>query len=413
MKNLFYSTAACVVLLFTTSCDSDNSNIDPQLKADYVIPEPQKGENNTFVSNLFRKAVNEDLQNGNANTLVSPLSVSYALGMLVNGAEGETKDEIMNVLGYNDIDNLNEYSKELAGILTSTPDASISFSIANSIWHAQDFTIKDAFIQTNETFYDAEVNEINFRSPDAIDIINKWCSDKTKNKIPKALEELNEETMALLINALYFKSPWYYGFYESSTYKDLFYAEDGSSANVDIMHTSGTYLYKSDSYAEYLEIPFGNYMFDKAYNMIVILPNEDKTVQNVFNYVDYDPSWTSDYSRSELVRLSLPKFKIDFSYKLEKYILPEMGMKIPFTPAANFNGIGQDLFVNGVIHKTTIDVNEYGVEAAAVTIATWVGSDGSTPTYKNFNINRPFLFSICEKTTGAVLFVGKIGEIVE
>ena len=412
MKNLFYSTVACMALLFTASCDSDN--IEPQLKADFVIPEPNEGENSTFVSNLFRKAVNEDLQNGKANTLVSPLSINFALGMLVNGAEGETKDEIMNALGYKDlsIDQVNEYSQGLANILTSNADESVSFSIANSIWYATDFTIKDAFVQTNKTFYDAEVNEIDFRSPDALSTINKWCSDKTKNKIPKALGQLNEDTKTILINALYFKSPWRYEFYESFTKKNPFYAEDGSSAEVDIMHTGGIYRYKSDSYAEYLELPFGNYKFDEAYNMIVILPNEGKTVQEVFNYVDYDPSWTSNNSRSHVL-LSLPKFKIDFSYNLEEYILPEMGMKIPFTHNANFNGIGPGLFVSKVIHKTTIDVNEYGVEAAAITIVGMETSNGNEPTYKDFNVNRPFMFSICEKTTGTVLFVGKIGKIVE
>ena len=411
MKNLFYSIAACIALLLITSCDSDN--IEPQMKADFLIPEPGEGERDTFVSNLFRKAVNEDLQNDKANTLVSPLSVNFALGMLVNGAEGETKNEIMNTLGYKNlsIDQVNEYSQKLAETLTSTADTSVSFSIANSIWYDTNFKIKETFIQTNKTFYDAEVNEIDFKSPDAINIINKWCSDKTKNKIPKALEELSEENKAVLINALHFKAPWLYGFEEFFTKKSPFYAEDDSSTEIDIMHTSSIYRYKSDSYAEYLEIPFRNHQFDRTYNMIVILPNEDKTVQDVFNYVDYDPSWTSDHSRNELVRLSLPKFKIDFSYELEKYILPEMGMKVPFTDNANFNGIGPDLFVNSVIHKTTIDVNEYGVEAAAVTIIGLVGSSGKEPTYKYFNVNRPFIFLICEKTTGTVLFAGKIGKI--
>jgi len=411
MKNLFYSIAACIALLLITSCDSDNI----EMKADFSIPEPGEGERDTFVSNLFRKAVNEDLQNNKANTLVSPLSVSFALGMLVNGAEGETKNEIMNALGYKDlsVDQVNEFSQKLTEILTSTADTSVSFSIANSIWYDTNFNVKETFVQTNKTFYDAEVNKIDFKSPDAIDIINKWCSDKTKNKIPKPLEYLSEESKMALVNALHFKGPWLDGFMESNTEKKPFYAEDGSNTDIDIMFTSGIYKYKSDSYAEYLEMPLGRYPFEKAYNMIVILPNEGKTVQEVFNNVDYDPSWTSGHSRNELVRISLPKFKIDFSYELEKYILPEMGMKVPFTPYANFNGIGPDLFINTVVHKTTIDVNEKGVEAAAVTIGGWgtMNGDDVVPTFIDFNVNRPFLFSICEKTTGTVLFVGKIGEI--
>ena len=161
---------------------------------------------NQFAFKLFKKAILEDSQKGNENTFISPLSVNLAFNMLVNGAEGKTKEDILTAIESNvfSIGQINEHSKELSNVLTSV-DPSTSFSVANSIWPAIGFPIKEAFIQANTNYYDAEVNPIDFKSADAIDVINKWCTDKTKNMIPKALDKLSEDVKLLLINALYFK----------------------------------------------------------------------------------------------------------------------------------------------------------------------------------------------------------------
>ena len=379
-------------------------------------PEKIKSENQ-FALNLFKKAILDDSRNGNVNTFVSPLSVNLALNMLVNGADGETKEEILKTLesGGFSIDQINEHSKELSKALTSV-DPSTTLSIANSIWPSIIFPVKETFIQTNINYYDAEVNPLDFTSNDALGTINKWCADKTKNMIPKALDELSEDTQLVLINALYFKSNWSrnYEFDEDQTKKEPFYAVNSLIEEVDMMHKTDAYLYKSNSYASFLKIPFGNYAFD----MVIILPDEDKTMQEVIDNIENDLSWTTNKNMDwKEINLSLPKFKLDFSYKMNEYILPEMGMKIPFTHNADFKGISDtDLLITKVIHKTAIEVKESGAAAAAITIIlgeTSTGHDTPEPKRIDFNVNRPFIFSICEKSTGSILFIGKINRILQ
>ena len=379
------------------------------------LEHPEKAKaNNQFAFNLFRKTILEDLQNEKENTFVSPLSVNIALSMLVNGAEGNTKKEILNALESNEfsVDQINKHCKELSNALMSV-DPSTSIIIANSAWPSIDFPIKESFIQTNINYYDAEVNPTDFTSDDAITTINNWCADKTRNMIPKALDKLSKDVKVLLINALYFKSNWSrgYEFNEYGTRKEPFYAANGQAKEVDMMHRTGSYYYQSDTYAEYLKIPFGN----NAFEMVFILPNENKTMQDVIDNIDNEPTWTTSGNMEwKYINLSLPKFKMDFSYEMQDYILPEMGMKIPFTYFADFSRMSDvDLFVSKVIHKTAIEVDENGAAAAAITIIQQdVAGGGEIPKPEiDFNINRPFIFSICEKSTGTILFIGKIDKI--
>ena len=382
-----------------------------------ILTHPKKIiSENQFAFNLFKKAITADLNVNKSNTFVSPLSVNFALSMLINGAEGETKDEIKTALEANDfsIEQINEHSKELREALTSV-DISTSISIANSIWPEITFPIKDDFIQTNINYYDAVVHPIDFTSPDAIKTVNSWCFDKTKGMIPEALDYLSDRVKLLLINALYFRSTWQksYVFNKDLTKKETFYSSDGSEDYVDMMRKTGYYLYKSDSDAGYLKIPFGN----NAFSMVIILPNEDGSIQTVIDNIDKATSWTtSSNMTSRKVNLSLPKFKMDFSYKMDEYILPEMAMKLPFDSVlADFSGISDiPLYVSEVIHKAAIEVDEDGAAAAAVTIIEEeVAYDGPTEpeVIIDFRVNRPFIFSICESSTGTILFIGKIEKL--
>ena len=381
-----------------------------------VLKYPEKIKtDNQFAFNLFKKAIAEDLNADKPNTFISPLSVSLVLNMLINGAEGETKDEIKAALEANDysIDQINEHSKELREALISV-DPSTSILIANSIWPSIELPIKEDFIQTNANYYDAVVFPIDFTSPDAIRTVNNWCYDKTKGMIPEVLGEFSDDVMLLLINALYFKSDWRSGneFAKESTRKESFYSTDGSNNTVDMMRRTSYYLYKSDTDAGYLKLLFGN----RAYSMVIILPHEDSSIQTVINNIDKNSSWTTSGSMtSRMVNLSLPKFKMDFSYKMNEYILPEMGMRIPFSRNfADFREISDfPSYVSRIVHKTAIEVNEAGVAASAITIVEGgAASDGSEPPIPiDFRVNRPFIFSICEESTGAILFIGKIEKL--
>ena len=382
-----------------------------------VLKYPEKAKtDNQFAFNLFKKTIANDLGVDKQNTFVSPLSVSLSLNMLINGAEGETKEEIKTALEANDysVEQINEHSKELIKSLTSV-DPTTSISIANSIWPAIGYPIVENFIQTNINYYDAVVHPIDFLSYDAIKTVNNWCAEKTKGMIPEPINRFPDNIRLLLINALYFKSDWSPGYsFSNFTGKEYFYLTDGSKTVVDMMHRTNTYLYKSESGAGYLKIPFGN----RAFSMVIILPDEDVSIHTIVDNIDNDPSWTTSGGMTyRLVNLSLPKFKMDFSYKMEDYIFPEMGMKSAFFPnIADLRGISESdnpLYVSEIIHKTAIEVNETGAAASAITIQHAEGaSDGSEPpVIIDFRVNRPFIFSICEESTGTILFIGKIEKL--
>ncbi|MDR2914742.1 MAG: serpin family protein [Tannerella sp.] len=371
---------------------------------------------NAFAFQLFKMTCDEADKKNETNAVVSPLSVNLALSMLLNGADGETKNQMQEALAAKGFttDQINTYSKELSEAL-ETVDPISTVSIANSIWYASDFTIKDPFIQTNKTYYDAEINSVDFSLKEALDAINGWCSEKTNGKIPKIIDELNPAIRTILINALYFNGYWseHYEFDTDFTQKEDFHTAGGSTVKADMMHQTNTYLYTHDAYAGYLKIPFGN----KAYNMTFILPDEGASMQEVIDNMDKTKWTTSDNMTPTLVRLSLPKFKKECSYQMEKHILPNMGMILPFTENAEYPGISNTpTFISKVIHNTFVEINEYGAEAAAVTAilmdVTGAGEDQPVQPIE-FKMNRPFIFSICENSTGTILFIGKIGNVAD
>lgn len=368
---------------------------------------------NAFAFDIFKATYKEATTNNEQNVFISPLSINYALNMLANGAVGETQKQIIETLrakGYS-IDQINAYSKELSEALGSV-DPSTSFILANSIWHAPDFSIKDRFIQTNQQYYNAEVNDIDFSSPsDAISTINKWYAEKTKNKITNVLTNLSPETILILINTLYFKSGWaeYYKFNKIATAVNDFYAENGEVQKVNMMNQTNYFPYASNDYASFLSIPFGN----KAYSMLFAIPNENKTIDDLIKNLDAT-TWIVPKTDVH-IRLFLPRFKVESLYQLEQAILPSMGMTLPFSATADYSGIADSRHnINSILHKTFVEVNEDGAEAAATTIIQDVSSDGDTPPEPmNIHINQPFVFAIYENSTSAILFMGKIGQITE
>lgn len=410
-----------------TACQSDDD-----------IEQVEKGREETFVPMLFSEKVEKDnaftfdlfrATYANAkeeNLFISPLSVSLAFNMVLNGASGETQTEILEVLrskGYS-VEDVNEYSQSLCEDLIATINQDFTnddteFSIANSIWTHNNwgpYPVKKDFIEINKKYYDAEVNKIDFGASDALTRINGWCAEKTNNKIGKVLNRVEPEALMYIINAVYFKGNWSKPFWEELTRPDKFYQEDGKTTVVDMMRTTDYYRYFEDDYCQYLELPYKNYNF----GMILMLPREGKTTGDVVRDMNND-HWALvhetfgnrfDYTN---VYLELPRFKFECKYEMQNDILPDMGMKIPFDPdKADFKGISDaSLYISRVIHNTFIEVNEEGTEAAATTVIEFpVGDSGIEPPKPiDYIVNKPFLFAIREKTTGAILFIGKVGEI--
>lgn len=394
-----------------TACDSSDDlakgNLPKAEKIELRLSEKIKTDN-SFAIDLFKTTY--ALEN-ETNIFVSPLSVSMALNMTLNGAVNETADEMLIALrakGYT-IEQINEYSKTLREALENV-DPSTQLTIANSIWYKNDFTVKNDFIKTNQDYYNAEVTPLDFKSPEALTTINNWCAKQTKDKIKEILEEIPGDAVMYLINAVYFKGIWVSQFDKKDTNTETFYLPDGQTTQVDMMRQIADFNYHQDNNCEYLELPYGN----DAFSMILMLPNEGKTMDETIEALD-DESWSliTENMYGEKINICLPRFKAECKYQLAEEVLPEMGMKIPLSSDADFSGISESsLNISEVIHKTFIEVNEEGTEAAAVTSVGMMESAGpGEPQIIDYIVNKPFLFAIRENSTGVILFIGKIGEI--
>ena len=400
MKKLFLY-AGLLALLVAAGCKSDGDEPIPE-KAEKVA------RDNAFTFDLLR-AVRKHTDK--TNVFISPLSVSMALNMTLNGAVGATADEMRTALresGYSTAD-INAYSRELREALLRA-DPKTTIGIANSIWYRQGATVKAPFIEANRTYYDAEVQALDFSSPSATATINGWCARKTNNKIKEIVKQVDPTTFMYLINAVYFKGAWTTRFEKKNTHSMIFRRADGSTQTVQMMNLMDTFRCASGDVCDYLEMDYGNH----AFSMVIMLPKDGKTTRDVIATMD-GKKWADAMQSLTLkeIPVFLPRFKAECEYPMHKYILPDMGMKIPFNPMlADLSGIADigafgRLFISSVIHKTFVQVDEEGTEAAGITL---VGIENSVKS-SFFMVDRPFLFAIREKSTGAILFIGEIGEI--
>jgi serine protease inhibitor len=360
--------------------------------------------NNQFAFTLFNKAGNQETKE---NFFISPFSVSMALSMTLNGAAGSTKTEMENTLGFGgqQISSINDYNKLLAGQLQSI-DEQVTFNIANSIWYRNTFNVLPAFISANQNYYNAEVSPLDFTSPSAVNTINNWVNTKTNNAIPTIIDKVTSDQVMFLINALYFKGSWRNQFDVSKTTDQNFYKEDNTVVKCKLMSQDITTfpVYSTDLYSA-IELPYGQGNFV----MTIMLPGTGKTTGDVlaaFNATNWKT--LNDGLVATKVELSMPRFKTSYETSLNSLLI-SLGMADAFNPnAANFSGISSDfaLYISDVKHKTMIEVNEEGTVAAAVTSVAI--STMAMPLNFVFKVDKPFIFVISEKSTGAILFTGRI-----
>ncbi len=407
MKN-FLKIILVSPLFWAISCSSDDTGGReiPNAKSIVLKPEFEKkmDTNNLFAIDLFRSTVEHSV----GNVLVSPLSVNMVLNMAWNGADGVTGSEMQQMLGNEGytLDQINEYSKSLREALLSV-DPSTELSIANSVWVAKNFSLKESFIKVNQDNYDAVVKEVDFSSPSALQEINTWCSERTKGKIPEVLDELSLYTKLALVNALYFKGQWRERFDVKSTIDEPFTNENGENSTVKMMAQESHYSYAENENWRCVSLPYGN----KAFSMLVLLPNNEKNLSDVLPTLTAD-SWNGIVKMlsTRKILLKLPRFKAEYAYEMSKAILPAMGMKQAFDPdKANFSKICLGpLYISQVVHKTFVEVNEEGTEAAATTVASWELTSVGPESAIDFFVDQPFVYAICENSTGTILFIGMV-----
>jgi len=406
MKKIFLLITMVSVLHFAcTEVDDIKSVIESQgpivLNADL---QKRVAQDNEFALDLLKKTINSADKN---NVFISPLSVSIALGMAWNGADGETRTEMESALKMSgmSIENINDYYKIML-LSLPTVDSSTTVKIANSIWYKSEFQIKQPFLVMNKIYFNAEVRSLDFSATWAVDTINGWCAQKTNNLIKNVLTTIPDYARMYLINAIYFKGLWTNPFDTKSTYPTNFSNELGQTTQINMMSKIDTFSYFSDSYAQYLDLPYGN----KDFSMTVILPVNGKTTSDVLNYLTNDRlSNALENLKLQQVLVNLPRFKAECRFELNDP-LKAMGMKKAFENTADFSKISDEsLCISSVIHKTYVEVTEEGTKAAAVTVIEFITT--SMPDYQTFVVNKPFLFLIREKGTGVILFAGKMGAV--
>ncbi len=346
----------------------------------------------------------------NENLFLSPLSISLALGMTMNGAAGNTYNEMRLGLGFGMLaqDQVNQSYKSLVDLLLGL-DSHVTFKIANAIWSDQRFAtaVEPAFLTTVRQYFGAEARVLDFKSPSAVSTINAWASNQTGGKIPKVLDEIGDEVM-FLMNAIYFKGDWRTAFDPKDTQPRPFKLLSGQSINVETMYRKGNVRRGSIPGATVVDLPYGG----DAFTMTILLPDSTSDVNKLIGSLTPN-TWRQAQAAVQTANVGLYLPKIKLSWKGE--IRPELatlGMRDMQNPlVADLSKLARgarpgDLYISKVQHDTYVDVNEVGTEAAAVTTV------GVTPTSIcltcDVRIDRPYLFAIRERLSGTVLFVGKI-----
>jgi serpin B len=360
---------------------------------------------NAFAFDLLRE-INKAQRD--SNVFVSPLSASMALGMAANGAAGTTYDAMHNALRLGDASRqeVNEGYKSLIALLRGL-DESTDFRIANSIWYEKTFPFNDTFLAESKSFFDAEVKPLDFTNPSSLATINSWVKTSTNEKIPAILDAIDPSELMFLINAIYFKGTWQKRFDKSQTAQAPFFALDGTTASVPLMHQSVPLRVSHSPTYTAVDLLYGN----SAFAMTVVLPNQNVNVNTVVEALS-GGSWKSleeSFSGENQSEFYLPRFKLEWKRTLNQD-LSGLGMGIAFTDAADFSPMsprGADLLITKVIQKTFVEVNEEGTEAAA---ATSVGI-GVTSAPAAIRVDRPFLFVIRERFSGTIMFMGKIVKL--
>ena len=343
---------------------------------------------------------------GGKNVFLSPASVAMALSMVYNGARGQTKAAMVKALELQgmDIAQVNQQSLELLKLLKN-PDPKVQLAVANSVWARQGVKFRPEFLKAVIEFYQAQAETLDFRSPGAAATINAWVNEKTRGKIPTIVEPPIPRDMVLyLINAVYFKGAWTTAFDKKLTEQRTFTPAGGAPGKRPLMKQHGWLPYLETEDFQSVSLPYGS---SRRLSMYVFLPKKDlKSFLAKLDGGSWE-QWMRKYASTEGTLL-LPRFKMKYEKQLRD-ALTQLGMGVAFQDSADLGGIGPNLAISEVKHKTYVDVNEEGTEAAAVTsVGVRATAVPVKPVTFYMEVNRPFFFAIRDNQSGEVLFLGVV-----
>jgi serine protease inhibitor len=399
MRKIIAFAGATVFSLFLWRCTNDN--VSPATTPVEISSQISTSTTN-FAFGLFNKI--HATQPANENVFVSPLSAHMALGMLLNGAEDETANQIKKALKAEGISqaDLNEaYQALLKGLPKADPK--VQLGLANSVWYRNTFQVQNSFLNVLRQSFDAKVEGLDFANPTAKDKINTWASEQTNGKIKKVIDRIQEQDVLFLLNALYFKGDWKYQFDPAKTSDAPFYLANGQTKTVKMMRIKEKFKAAIKSNYAAVQLPYAS----GRYNLTLLIPSQGTDVNKLIQGFTAQ-NWNdlqSTMSEAQ-VEVGLPRFTLNYEIALNE-VLKAMGMTRAFTDNAQLKKINpnEPLYVSLVKQNTYLGIDEKGTEAAAVTtIGVGVTSVGPDP----YVCDHPFVLVISEKTSNTILFMGRI-----
>lgn len=427
MKKVFLLTIVTITAMIMNACNESKKNapVQPGQNDDPVIVDPQgpvemrapkamsfataeeqlKYRTNEFSFNLLSLVSAQELE---PNLILSPLSASMMLGMVMNGATGETLKQLQKALGFKGLteEEINAYYKTLIEELPKL-DNSTLVKIANSIWVDGAFPILPEFVQANQEVFNATAQNVEMADPVTANIINQWADDNTNHLITEIVKpEMIQNAIMILANALYFKGKWETEFQKNNTYQRDFTLRSGEKKKVDMMHLSEEgFEYADVENGQLLELNYkgGQYCMD------ILLPKQGLDIKDMLAQLTLD-EWEEALGRLQYmtVNVALPKVKLRYNRDLTED-LKAAGIKRAFEANAQFSKVSPlPTFLGWVKQFCYMAVDEEGTEAAAVTVGEYECT--AIPVDRVFVADRPYLMVIREKKYGSILFVAEVDE---
>jgi serine protease inhibitor len=393
---LIASSAIIALFLSHASCAARSSRAPVRAAAD-------TSAYSSFGVDLYKALIKEE---PGANVFISPASVGFALAMTMNGAAGGTRDAMANALGLSgiDVEAVNTADSTLIDRMNDTIRA-VKLSVANSLWARRDVEFKDEFLQRNKRYYGADIRVL-----DSATAINAWVAEKTNQKIMKIVDQINGDAILFLINAIYFKGTWTKEFDKNLTREEPFHLMNGTTSGRPMMSQSGKYDYLEGEGFQAVRLPYG----DGRIGMYVFLPADGSNLERFHEELTGEKlnGWIGRFAQRGGT-IGLPRFRLEYEAVLNQS-LGALGMAVAFdSEHANFTRMfeaaGANAYIHEVKHKTFVEVNEEGTEAAAVTSVEMRVTSvmEEEPPFKMI-VNRPFFLAIVDRETGLVLFMGSI-----
>ena len=404
--------SACRTARVEKAAENGNANwsVNEEVDESFLILSDAQHEmvnnNNSFAFSLYNKTM------GMNSRVVSPLSVTYLMSMLANGADGETQQQILATLGWAgegiqqpSLQDINDYSRMLIE-KTARLDKAVTVEIANYVAVNKEFKLNSKFQKSVERDYKAGVESLNFTSPSTLKHINDWCNDRTHGMIPSIINELDPDAVSYLMNAIYFNGTWKDKFSKEETKQEMFRGYTRDIQYVDMMHRHGEYFYADGDGYSAVSIPYGN----GAFRMTVILPSEGSFLRDVMASMDGGKFQALQRSMEKCnVDLKIPRFTTEVDLPLND-IISALGAPLIFSSQADFSQFARgDFYVSKMFQKAKIEVSEEGTKAAAVTAAIMMMSAVRPEKKRNvvFHADSPFAYIISENSTGSIYFMGQ------